>query len=446
MKRVFLEAEAGITIYASTGYLGKGQKDRMSTLNFYKASKGDKICLLDENYYFNIATYSLKFNDKYIYTYCYEENESWTTYNKDLSGTTYIQSDYIFQEDVYFRICLKRLDGKDFTRAEGKNINNILKFYSEEQSYTEKPYFKKEIKNTVDTVLEKTKENSLVLGVLTDSHYTVNGTWEDTVDNIKKVCEKSRFNGIVHLGDLTDGMMPYKVTKQYAEKMIEDLKETKVPLYFVVGNHDSNYFYGNEEKLTEEQIYDIYEKHSDRYVNREDKKLYYYVDFERVKLRALFLSSFDYREEVRYGFSKEELIWTQETLNNVPEGYSVIVFSHEAPLAELDFWSDKIRNGEELMKILESYNEEPNTKVMAFIHGHTHADYIYTKSSFPIISIGCSKCEYFTDKKPKGSVTARRKLNSIVQDLWDVLIITPEENKIEFIRFGAGEDRIVKCR
>ena len=36
-----------------------------------------------------------------------------------------------------------------------------------------------------------------------------------------------------------------------------------------------------------------------------------------------------------------------------------------------------------------------------------------------------------------------RRLNSVTQDLWDVLIITPEEERLEFVRFGAGEDRTV---
>ena len=87
--RHMLDARAGVTIYASTGMIGFNQPDRMSTLHFYHAVKGDSIRLLDDNYYFNVATYSLDFDDKYIYTYSYQENESWTTYRGDLRGDTY---------------------------------------------------------------------------------------------------------------------------------------------------------------------------------------------------------------------------------------------------------------------------------------------------------------------------------------------------------------------
>lgn len=444
-KRLFLEAKAGITIFASTGVLGYNHQDRMSTRYFYKAVKGSKVILLNQDYYFNIATYSLSFDNKYIYTYSYKEEESWTTYNHDLSGQSYRQEDYIFSEEVYFRICLKRVDGKDFTDDEAMKINDILLVVSKDTEYKEKQYFLDEVQKTVNTVIENRREKSLVLGVLSDSHFTINGTWEDTIHNIKAVNNKVNFDGIVHLGDLTDGMVPAEITKKYAEKIISDLKEINVPIYIVIGNHDTNYFNGNSEPLSEKEQYEIYQQHSDKYVNRELKNLYYFSDFKDISLRCIFLTSFDHREKLRYGFPDEELVWVRDVLESTPKAYSIIVFSHEAPLPTLDYWSDNIRNGDKLMSILERYHLNNRKKIMAFIHGHTHADYIYTERAFPIVSIGCSKCEYFTDKKPESATTYKRKLNSVSQELWDTLIVTPSENKINFIRFGTGEDRELYC-
>jgi hypothetical protein len=447
LERVELEARAGTTIFASTGMLGTGHADRMSTLHFYKAVKGSKVILLDTNYYFNIATYSLTFDEKYIYTYEYQKEQSWTTYNNDLSGTTYRQDDYIFEDEVYFRVCLKRKDGSDFDNEEAVKINDILMFLSRKtDEYQEKPWFTEEIQKTADTILRKRTEKSLVLGLVSDTHITVNGTWEDTSNNIKALHQKVGFDGIVHLGDLTDGMVPANVTKKYAQMVMDDLKANKIPLYVVLGNHDSNYFYNNPEPLSDEEQYDIYQRHSDDRVNRKLKKTFYYVDYESVSLRCLFLSSFDYREEVRYGFSEEELVWVQECLENIPTGYSVLVFSHVPPLPKLDYeWCKSIRNGDRLLSILEIYSQQNGIKILAYVHGHTHADFVYSKRSFPIISIGCSKCEYFKDKKPIGSITHERKLNTVTQELWDTLVVTPSENRIDFIRFGAGEDRTIRC-
>lgn len=159
MKRMFLEVKAGITIFASTGMNGNGYADRMSTLHFYKASKGSKIRLLNLDYYFNVATYSLDFDDKYIYTYSYQQEQNWTTYNNDLSGDTYRQEDYIFHNDIYFRICLKRVDGMTFSEEEAKNIDNILLFVTNESELDKKAYFWDEIIKTINTVKKKFPKN-----------------------------------------------------------------------------------------------------------------------------------------------------------------------------------------------------------------------------------------------------------------------------------------------
>ena len=68
---------------------------------------------------------------------------------------------------------------------------------------------------------------------------------------------------------------------------------------------------------------------------------------------------------------------------------------------------------------------------------------IYEKREFPVISLGCNKCEYFTDKKPEGAVTYERKLDTVSQDLWDVLVLDGEGGRMDFIRFGAGEDKVI---
>ncbi len=81
---------------------------------------------------------------------------------------------------------------------------------------------------------------------------------------------------------------------------------------------------------------------------------------------------------------------------------------------------------------------------MAYIHGHNHADQIYQERAFPIISIGCNKLEDFKDKKPEGAYTPDRKRFTVTQELWDVMIVSCDNDKIEFVRFGAGEDRTVE--
>ncbi|MGB4660447.1 MAG: metallophosphoesterase [Mobilitalea sp.] len=442
--KVVLEAKAGIRLSLATGELEIGHPNRMTTQHFYKAEKGSRLHLLCQDYTFAVATYSLDRDMTYIYTYAYQKEENWTTYQHDLMPESYGQKDYVFEEEMYFRVNIKKMDDGILTEYEEDRMNEILEYTTKQTSKIEKSYFIEEIEDTTNRIKEIRADDSIVFAMLTDSHYTVNGTWEDTADNIHRVHKAAGFDAIIHLGDFTDGMVSAKVTKDYVSMEIEDLLKNNVPLYYVLGNHDSNYFHSNTERMTKMEQNDFYFKYIDKNINRNLDQAYYYVDFTKKKLRGIFLDSYDFEEKVKYGFSAEELLWLRKTLDQTPEGYPVIVFSHVPPLARLHYWTDTIFNSDILMEILEAYDQQEGKQVLAFLHGHNHADQIYTERRFPIISIGCSKCEYFTDKKPEGSFTYERTFNTVTQELWDTMIITPSQRRIDFVRFGAGEDRSVK--
>ena len=450
-KKLKIDVTAGFRTALADGCLIPDSPYHMATEFFYPVSKGDYIECIHKDYMFAVATFSTDREDKYLYTYDYKADSAWLTYRQDLTPDSYSRDTYVFKEDGYCRICLKRADGMEVTGKDADKINRILAFYAEVKTYQAKECFKTEIEDTVWKVkrIWETRAvdsdaglngagfggNMLSMVLLTDSHYTVNGTWEDTADNIKKVLSEMDVDAIVHLGDFTDGMTTKKVTSFYVEKMMDDLCQNGLPVYVTLGNHDSNYFRGNKQRFTKEELRELFG------VARE----YYHRDFSAQKLRCLFLASYDADTPVRYGFSDEEIEWVKETLESTPLGYKVLIFSHEAPLDILDYWARIIRNGKKLMQVLEDYNAREDTQILAYIHGHTHAEQEYRGSSFPIISIGSNKCEYFTDKKPEGSRAYERVPDTVTQDLWDVLVVDGEKECLHFVRFGAGEDRVVDC-
>lgn len=441
--RKLLEAKEGVRVSLETGELQRGYPDRMSTLHFYRAEKGSRLHLLSKDYLFAIATYSPEIDLKYIYTFDYQSEESWTSYNHDLTPESYGQNDIEFQEELYFRVNLKRTDGNEITEAEAGRINSILEYTTLPEVYFEKPYFQDEVRKTADKIKCLRKEGSVAIALLTDTHYVVNGTWEDTIHNLRAVHKEAAFDAVIHLGDFTDGLVSAKVLKDYTELQLKALLDFDIPLFVTLGNHDSNYYRNNPEWLSKAEQQEFYFTRIDKYINRKPEQTYYYSDFEQVKTRGIFLDSYDYKESVRYGFPTEELDWLEQTLQDVPEGYSVILFSHVPPIVRLHYWSKEIRNSDRLMRILEEYDAGEGNRILAYVHGHNHTDQIYTESRFPIIAIGCTKCEYFSDKKPEGAVTSPRELNTLTQELWDTMIINPCEKRIDFVRFGAGEDRTV---
>lgn len=440
-----IKAEVGLKLNAETGMVEDSDDTWMATYHLYYAFPGSYLSLNNSQYRYAVATYDKQVNGSYIYTYCYQKEENWTTYNHDFYEGKLGAGSYFFEDERYFRVCLKRADGLSIVKEPEADLEDIVTFIRGEEVAPERPWFDEEIRGTATQVLKKKRiaKKTISIAILADTHYVVGGTWEDTMYNLQAVHEQAGFEAIIHLGDITDGMMPKRITEEYVNIVVSGLKKMDVPVYLVQGNHDSNYFSNNPEVMSNKEQFELYHSCSPQDVVREERNVWYYVDRGELKLRMLFLSSFDHKESVRYGFPGEELEWVRRTLRDTPKDYKVLVFAHVPPLPEIHFWSDEIRNGEELIEILEEHNKKCNPRIIAYVHGHNHADQVYTERNFPIISLGCNKCEYFVDKKPVGAVTYERMLGTVTQDLWDVMIVNTEEEKIDFVRFGAGEDRCV---
>ena len=451
-----LTARAGMTIRASTGLEALDAPDRMSTIFFCEAAAGDVLRLLDDAYLFNVATYIPEIDEKYIYTYAYQPNQSLLRYAGDLTGDGYGRADYVFSDARYFRVCLKRADGADIADEEAERMDEILAFLPADRADADDPsdgaatpgksFLLAESEAVAGRVKELRRDGSLLFALLSDTHITVNGTFGDTLFSLKAVHDKLRFDGLIHLGDLTDGMVTAAATRRYAADALCALRSFGVPLYMVIGNHDANYFAGNGEPFSIADQCAIYLAQPPGGVVREAGAPWYYKDFSEHGLRFVFLHSFDAEESVRYGFSDACLRWLRAALRTAPRDRHIVVFSHLTPLVRLQYWTDEIRRGEELVGILEAHNARGGTgRILAYINGHNHADRICEDLSFPIVSIGCAKTEYFTAYKPAGAHTPARRLGDASKELWDVLIVTAAEKRLDFVSFGAGFDRRVSA-
>lgn len=427
--------EKGKSICEDTGYLESAGEECRASGRFYHVSPGD-ILRADEGTEYRIYRYSTEIKEELIHTYCYEPEQNWASYVRE--PEVWQTGVYTFEQEWYIRIAVKPgLSDDTVVKAErlGPVWNPQVSLESSQNSAVKwEDYFQAETLLTVERVWELTGENDLAFAVIADTHYVNNGTWERSAYNLWQVAARLSLSGIIHLGDLTDGILPLAQTKESVERVMEDMKRTGKPVWLCCGNHDSNYFRSNPEKMTEQEM-SLY------YLGRE--KPYYFVDYPAQRIRILYLYSFDYREQVRYGFPVEELDWVRETMENLAEGWAVLVCAHVPPLPEIHYWSDRIRNGEELLQILEEYHRS-GRKVLAYVHGHNHGEQIYRERLFPIVSLGCNKMEDFQREKPEGSWTYRRQQGTVTEDLWDVMIVHADHRGIDFVRFGAGEDKHIR--
>lgn len=453
MDMEYINLVPGFRTALGDGVMVGDSPKHMATWELYRAAPGSRIHLREEGYVFAPAIFSMERRPEYIYTYAYEPEENWTTYTKNLTPDSYGSEDYIFKEDCWFRLCVKREDGADLTEEDRKKAGELAQYWRDPVPYQEKPWLKEEAGAVVRRIREKEKTGMLKLCLLTDTHYTVNGIWEDTARSIETVAGEAGYEAIVHLGDLTDGMMPKEITSKYAGRIMADLKKCGVPVYITPGNHDNNYFRNRPNTFSAEEMRELYHLYGDE-DDRDGAEnlpetggdISYYIDKPEYSVRMIFLSSFDDRAPVRYGYTDSQLIWLEKVLGSAPKGTRFLVFSHDAPLGKLDFWSFTVRNGEKLLKILEECNSREEYQIAGLFYGHTHGDYVFEGCSFPVLSVGCSKLEYMLEKKPEGCVTPPREPDTRTQELWDSLLVDFEEERLRLVRFGAGEDREISFK
>lgn len=463
---MYLNLISGFRTALADGTLVADSPKHMATEEFYKAYPGDRIHLHDKKYLFAPAIFSMERDPVYLYSYAYQPEENWSSYTGNLTPDNYGEEDYTFEEECWFRVCLKRRDGEDLTAEDTACAGRLLELLEFGSHYAagaqgnaaiaeklRKPWFLQEIEDTIKDIkddggnlgqprgLSAAGSSVMKLCLLSDTHYTVNGTWEDTACNIQSVAGEAGYDAIIHLGDLTDGMVSKELTEKYAGRILDDLEQCGVPVYVTLGNHDSNYFRNRQNEYTKEEMQRIY-----RLRGEERDRLDYYVDIPRYSVRMIFLASFDDRARIRYGYTEEQLVWMKKVLFDSAPGTRFLIFSHDAPLAKLDYWSFHMRNGEKLLDILEECNAGEQYQIAGFFYGHTHADYVYEECSFPVVSTGCAKLEYFTDKKPEGVSVWPREADTVTQDLWDSVIIDFEKQKMKLVRFGAGIDRELSFR
>lgn len=384
---------------------------------------------------FKLYFYRPEIPENLIHTYTYQPESNWTTYCPELSDGEWTNREHTVSEDGYVRVAVSTVPETGINPGAAQ-IQDFIRIEDPGHEERAVPGW---MGRCCEKLLKKTsevrQENDFLLFLLADTHDAVGGIWPDTLQSLRLAAAELKPDALVHLGDFTDGLLPADYTRTLAAKQLSELKEISGKLWCCVGNHDRNYFRGNSTPMSREECAQLYLGRT---------ATWYYADVPEKRLRLLFLDSFDPEEKERYGFPDEEVRWMRRTLRGTPRDYRVLVFSHVPPVASIHVWSDSIRNEERMLRALERFHRRRKGAVLGWIHGHSHADQVYRNRAFPIIGVGCSKLEDFPEHKPWGSVTYRREQHSETQELWDVLLIHGESGGLDFLRFGAGEDRHVE--
>ena len=368
---------------------------------FIYVTRGTRIIPKNETQSYTYEFYCRKRPGQYMYSYDYQMEEQWLTRKPQFDAEGGLSGEWRFEEkclpddgEGYIRLLA---DDGEKTEIPAETFDICTEGYASWEdaeristersvnSFLERTDVQAEIADTAQKIAQLLKCGSasgsekVFFTILSDTHYVLNGNWEMTAATVEAVNEKvleltgKKPDAVIHLGDYTDGILSRAICREYSHRVMDRISSWGSTACFVIGNHDANYFRGNPEIMDEEAQWDMYLGK----VGADDHKLWYTKDFAEKKLRVMVLSAYENREELRYGFSLEEIEWVKRELQRLPEEYGLLICSHDAPLARLDFWAKEIRNGNLLCEVLDEWNISHGNRILGFIHGHTHADFVY---------------------------------------------------------------------
>ena len=291
---------------------------------------------------------------------------------------------------------------------------------------------------------------------------------------------------LVHGGDIvnTQWLWKYPTTTNEAygrliHDYVNELRRTGIDnIYVCMGNHDGGFIPNNTGSGTgtEYSSYACFYKNSKQSRNdnkgkvvRDGTKPYYYVDFDSLKLRCMFLATdMDSTTTDWKGIDYDQALWIKNTLENIQQDYNVMLFTH-IPITR--FYTAMTKSGSTIavINLLNGFNNHTAVdnsgsnldadfsnktgKILACFSGHYHGDSIIlptderAKFTFPEITItaggylsnGVVTSGDFSD----AADAPARDYGSVTQNAWDAVVYSKADNKIYLTRFGAGEDRII---
>jgi hypothetical protein len=344
-------------------------------------------------------------------------------------------------------------------------------------------YAKTDITATQEKIANLTSNNTLNFVFVTDTH--ADGTYYDQIQNhFRAILDENKY-GVADFicvgGDITGGYETDKATtKTKLSTLMKILTDAKRPVLVLNGNHDDNSYYTTSGSVLATNVITKQEWYSrvlSPFNNDEihDTQLptsrYYFKDFATKKVRAVFLDSSDHPETTNesgilvqdsqsyWGFGLRQCEWlATEALANLPMGYKVLVLSHMPTRAALNAYSTGVQYGSEVEGILKAchtgtsysggvtvdFTSQGARSILAYVHGHTHADLISKPSDlgWNYISVACSLSSAVSSETvPSGATIPTRTAGTDTEDCWDVITINVDTNAINCTRYGAGSDR-----
>ena len=331
--------------------------------------------------------------------------------------------------------------------------------------------------------------DSFTFGFITDTH-TESGDSRSFGDIMERVMHDCNIPFMLHGGDFASGLGIKSKAELIAEIKHHDylFRNVEDKMLTAVGNHD--YIFGVDSNydscLTAGEEYNyIFRKNEGKNgLVYGETGTYFYKDIPTQKVRCIVLDSFNYEpvldetqkivsgDKLRVGkFGAVQLTWLAEVALDVPDGYSVVICSHNAPYRTSDLpeaWRTEttaLLDCDVALGIVNAYRNKAaysysgiigdgilrnfyamdfdfsqrKGEVVCWVSGHTHMDRIFNLDGLMlIVTANCSSHIAVTDAPNKVSGTD-------TEYIMDFVCINKRAKVCNIVRLGAELETNASC-
>ncbi len=403
-----------ITHYNAAGYTFKTDKAGFSSCDdFYVALPGGTSISCQKDFAF----------------FCYDEDFLLNTEIMSDSGLTLNfnkpeikPGNYTLSHDCYLRFSVKG-NLSDIKIAIPKGREALISFGTKSEI---------NLMPTIKLMQDNLKDRASAVNYIfiTDLHYGNSSTTAQGAALIKQVetavalaNSSDAIDFICIGGDTTTGMYETKAEAlKYTSEVLEPLKESKKPVFILMGNHDDNSYHRftydvyypdriisdkdwNDKILKAFCPSDI--KHDSKYSNSK----YFYYDLKGKKTRVICLDAVDYRAKFDnqgnitelpikdasatthvakywsgcswWGYSDEQLNWLMTEAMTAGNDWNYVFLSHMGIDSQTNSYNYSVIGGSELRKIISSYQNKNSCRI-----GSTKVDFSKTKGQILAYQFG----------------------------------------------------------
>lgn len=265
---------------------------------------------------------------------------------------------------------------------------------------------------------------------ITDQHLSTGAGNE--VSLINYIIKNTSINRVVFGGDIVQGANnDNKTFREYKSKFLSDT--IILPMR---GNHD---VWGNG---NEKNFWDIWCRPLENVKNCElTDKLWYYFDDKVRKIRYIVTdSTYASADGTNNLTSDEQIEWMKSKINELEEGWTVLVFHHGVWTASKTATMPINNDGQKMIDSIDSIYDTCKCNIAGLYVGHCHRDYnTTTDKGYLLVGTTLDCCNSGQASYDINYPT--RTKGTTNEQAFDVVFFIPSEKKIKTIRIGAGANR-----